>query len=254
MTVQVAVVNASTVVQDADVQDAVAALQIQVSRDFVRIWGRDAQISFLPQNTPIPAGTWQLLIADNSDQAGALGYHELTVNGDPLGKVFAKDDIANGNSWTVTASHELLEMLADPWANASVENDNPDGSFRFYALEVCDACEDDQFGYQITIPNGKNILVSDFVLPSWFQPLDSAPYDFQNKINAAFALLQNGYIGYLDAQSQNGWQQLNGQLSDPSKAAQMIPKPGHRRHKRMIGAKNWRRSNPDQIRKAASQP
>ncbi len=240
--VQVAIVNGSSVVQDADVQDSVAALQIQVSRDFAPIWGRDAQLAFSPRNTPVPGGTWELLIADNSDQAGDLGYHELTVNGDPLGKVFAQDDIANGNSWTVTASHELLEMLADPWINQCVQNNKPDGSIRFYALEICDACEDDQFGYQVALPNGKNILVSDFVQPNWFQPNDPAPYDFQSRINAPFAILQNGYIGYLDAQSPNGWQQLNGQLTRPSKAAELTARPGHRRHKRTIGAGKWRRS------------
>jgi len=240
--VQVAIVNGSSVVLDADVQDLVAALQIQASRDFAPIWGRDARLAFSPQNTPVPGGTWELLIADNSDQAGDLGYHELTVNGDPLGKVFAQDDIANGNSWTVTASHELLEMLADPWINQCVQNDKPDGSIRFYALEICDACEDDQFGYQVALPNGKNILVSDFVQPSWFQPSDPAPYDFQGRINAPFAILPNGYIGYLDAQSPNGWQQLNGQLTRPSKAAEVMARPGHRRHTRTIGSGKWRRS------------
>ena len=239
---QVAVVNTSSVVQDADVQDLVAALQIQVSRDFTPVWGRDAEISFLAQDPPVPPGTWELLIADNSDQAGALGYHELTVNGDPLGKVFAQDDIANGNSWTITASHEILEMLGDPWINQCVENDNPDGSIRFYALEVCDACEDDQFGYQLALPNGKNVLVSDFVRPSWFQPNDPAPYDFQNKINSPFAILQNGYIGYLDALSKAGWQQLNGHLLRPSRAAELVAKPGHRRYKRAIGMRKWRKS------------
>lgn len=88
--ISVAIVNGSTVVQDADVQDAVAALQVQVSRDFAPIWGRDAQLAFSPMAAPVPAGTWELLIADNSDQAGALGYHDLTVNGDPLGKVLPR--------------------------------------------------------------------------------------------------------------------------------------------------------------------
>lgn len=240
--ISVAIVNGSTVVQDADVQDAVAALQVQVSRDFAPVWGRDAQLAFSPMSTPVPAGTWELLIADNSDQAGALGYHDLTVNGDPLGKVFAQDDLNNGNSWTVTASHELLEMLADPWVDECVENDQPNGTIRFYAMEVCDACEDDQFGYQIAIPSGKSILVSDFVRPSWFQPREAAPYDLQNRINGPFVLLQNGYIGYLDAQSKGGWQQLNGQLSHPSKAKQIVAKPGHRRHRRSIGSAKWVRS------------
>lgn len=43
-----------------------------------------------------------------------------------------------GLSWSVTLSHELCEMLADPWINLSAEVD--DGSGRpnkFYANEVC---------------------------------------------------------------------------------------------------------------------
>ena len=56
-------------------------------------------------------------MTDNPDQAGALGYHEITSQGTPLGKVFAKLDLQSGASWTVTLSHELLEMLADPWIN-----------------------------------------------------------------------------------------------------------------------------------------
>jgi hypothetical protein len=42
-----------------------------------------------------------------------VGYHDLTNEGLPLGKVFAGSDMVNGYNWTVTASHELLEMLID---------------------------------------------------------------------------------------------------------------------------------------------
>ena len=38
-----------------------------------------------------------------------------------------------------------------------------------YAYEVCDACEADQFGYDID-----GVLVSDFVFPSWFESFWSA--------------------------------------------------------------------------------
>ena len=70
---QVAVVNGSSVVQDADVQDLVAALQFQASRDFAPVWGRNAQLAFSPSDALIPPGTWELVIADNSDQACTLG-------------------------------------------------------------------------------------------------------------------------------------------------------------------------------------
>src|SRR6266571_4314023 len=58
--------------------------------------------------------SWWLVILDTSDVADALGYHDFTPAGRPIGKVFAQSDIMDNLEWTVTASHELLEMLADP--------------------------------------------------------------------------------------------------------------------------------------------
>ncbi len=131
--IKVAVINASNAVSDADVQGAVGALQTQVHRDFAPVWGIDADLEFVPPGTRPPPGTWWLAILDNSDQAGALGYHDLTSQGLPLGKVFAQSDIESGNNWTVTASHELLEMLADPGINlaAFVERVGRPGTTQF---------------------------------------------------------------------------------------------------------------------------
>ena len=116
----------------------------------------------IPQGTPAPAGTWWLVILDDSDQAGALGYHDLTPDGLPIGKIFAASDLKAGDSWSVTASHELLEMLADPNINLTVFVQDADTTGTLYAYEVCDACEDDSFGYKIN----SNVLVSDFVYPA----------------------------------------------------------------------------------------
>jgi len=69
----------------------------------------------------------------------------LSSTGTPLGKVFAQFDIRNGASWTVTFSHELLEMLADPWINwCAIGSDS-----RAYALEVCDPVEADELGMKL---------------------------------------------------------------------------------------------------------
>jgi hypothetical protein len=100
-------------------------------------------LTFFPNGQPLTRGWWQVVIVDNPDQAGALGYHEMTGAGTPLGKVFAKLELDSGSSWTATLSHELLEMLADPWINWCAMGS--DG--RIYALEVCDAVEDDDLGY-----------------------------------------------------------------------------------------------------------
>src|SRR6266852_3204806 len=157
----IAITNASTFLSDAQVEAVLPALQQQVSDDFKAYWEQDCTLSFLSKDQPLNAGWWQISVTDNPDQAVALGYHELTSQGTPLGKVFAKLDIQSGSSWTVTLSHELLEMLADPWINwCAMGSDS-----RIYALEVCDAVEADDLGYEI---NG--VLVSDFITPAWYEP------------------------------------------------------------------------------------
>ena len=107
--IRVAVINASTVLTDEQVQAAVPALQTQVRRDFAPAWGIDADLSFVPCNAIPDPGLWWLTVLDDSDQAGALGYHDVTDEGLPLGKVFARADLRYGSQWTVTASHEFAE-------------------------------------------------------------------------------------------------------------------------------------------------
>ncbi|MGA2415795.1 MAG: hypothetical protein ABSF59_15190 [Candidatus Sulfotelmatobacter sp.] len=204
-TIQISVINESTVLADSDVAPVVAALQKQVSNDFRPIWGVDAVLTIVPKTAQPPTGSWWLVLLDDSDQANALGYHDLTTEGLPIGKVFADSDLKAGSSWTVTTSHELLEMLGDPNINltAFVQNTNTAGML--YAYEVCDACEDDSFGYQID-----NVLLSDFVYPSWFENFraeGSTQFDRMNKIQIPLQLLAGGYIGVFTVNSGSGWQQ-----------------------------------------------
>ena len=159
--INVAIINSSTVLRDSVVKAAVPALQTQVHRDFAPAWGIDADLIFVPNRAKPPARSWWLTIVDNADQAGALGYHDVTNAGLPLAKVFAGSDINLGYQWTVTASHELLEMLADPDINLTAFVELSDKSGVLYAYEVCDACQADEFGHRID-----GTLVSDFVYPA----------------------------------------------------------------------------------------
>jgi hypothetical protein len=136
----VAIVNVSSVIGDAQVSALVAALQIQLDRDFAPAWKMTANLMMIPTGAPVPSDTWALYIMDTTDQAGALGYHDLTPEGNPLGKVFAKDDATYGLSWSVTVSHELLEMLADPYIQNTVFSQVTNTTGTLYALEVADAC------------------------------------------------------------------------------------------------------------------
>lgn len=102
---------------------AVPALQRQVAEHLAPAWGVNAAVTFLPAGSAPLKGSWWLVVLDNPDQAGALVYHDLTEEGRPMGKVFAATDMQYNRQWTVSASHELLEMLVDPDLNlaATVE-------------------------------------------------------------------------------------------------------------------------------------
>ena len=238
--IKVSVMNGSTVLTDVQIREIIPALQAQVHQDFARVWGIDADLAFVPSGASPTLGSWWLGVFDNSDQAGALGYHDVTSEGLPLGKVFAGSDIQAGLSWTVTASHELLEMLADPEINLSVMVDNGDGTNTLYAYEVCDACEADTFAYRI-----ENVLVSDFVYPAWFesfQKAGSAQFDQMRHMTKPFQLLQGGYIGVYNIQRGSGWTQLTAQ--EGALTYRMRPPVGSRRERRRTPRKYWMISAP----------
>jgi hypothetical protein len=252
VSVSIAVINESTVVTDAQVQPWVPALQSQVTDHFAPVWGVGADLAFVPKTQPPAADAWQLVILDDSDQAGALGYHDLTSAGLPLAKIFAKSDQQAGSSISVTCSHELLEMLGDPMIDTTVLFQDNQGNVAAFAFEACDACEADTYGYQV---NG--VLVSDFAYPSWFDqrpnpagvPAGALDYgqhltEALTQANPAAAILPGGYIGMWTP--NGGWTQVTGQdrLSDPF----AIPQRGSRRERRTRRFE-WIRSLPyDEIR------
>jgi hypothetical protein len=229
--IQVSIINASTVLTDAEIRPVVNALQQQVTNDFRPAWGTDAELTFVPTGSTPPIGTWWLTILDDSDQAGALGYHDLTPDGLPLGKVFAATDLKYGNSWSVTASHELLEMLADPNINLTVFVQHEDTAGTLYAYEVCDACESDAFAYKIG-----TVLVSDFVFPSWFEGFraeGSTQFDQTNNISEPLELVPGGYIGVFKVNDGTGWQQITAQKT-----------PTDATHRGNVGSRRERRRTP----------
>ena len=75
--IKISIKNDSSRLADAQVSAVVPALQTQVSQDFAPPWGVDADLDFVPKGQQPPAGHWWLVVLDNSDQAGALGYHEI---------------------------------------------------------------------------------------------------------------------------------------------------------------------------------
>lgn len=239
----IAVVNESTVLSDATVQAAVVCLQAQVDEDYVPVYSKSIRLEFQPKTYQVPAGVWELVFADNSDQAGALGYHETTVNGDPIGYVFAGSDIQFGESWTVTASHELLEMLEDPDIQILEEQDLPDGSIVLRSRELCDVCEDDSFGYtkpNRKLPDGTDFLYSDFVFPAYWNPNTPAgtKLDFCGHIDHPLTILLGGYIGILTVPKGPEWKQVMAEMVPGGKKIHKLS----RRNRRAMPDSTWKRS------------
>ena len=226
---QIAVINESTAIADADVQAMIPAFNTQWNNDLNSVWGVGAAtFAFTPKKQAPPAGSWWVVFLDNSDQANALAYHDLTNEGLPISKVFVKTIQSDKASLSVGASHEICEMAVDPWLNSAYQD--PQGTF--WAGEICDPVEDDQYGYEVG-----GVLVTDFVTPNWFGHKNAVgAIDLQRHADRAFEVLTGGYAQKFDP--KKGWVQVTG-----AKAARTLrgsqATQGSRRERRARGWKEW---------------
>jgi hypothetical protein len=223
--INIAVINESTSISNQDVQRMLPAFTTQWNQHLVSAWNLDnVTFTFVPKGQAPAAGSWWLVWLDDSDQAQALAYHDLTDEGLPLSKVFVKTIQADGTSLSVAATHELCEMAIDPTINLAAQ----DQSGTFWAYECADPVEDDQYGYEID-----GVLVSDFVLPSWFGYKNSqGPFDYTKSCSGAFQVLSGGYAQEF---GPDGWTQVNG---EKVKKAKSLKAPlGSRRERRRRGAR-----------------
>jgi hypothetical protein len=226
--IQLAVINESTAMQDAAVQAMIPAFNQQWNQDLQSIWGVDqGTFTFVPQGQAPAAGTWWVVFLDNSDQAGALAYHDLTNEGLPISKVFVATILSDKASVSVGATHEICEMAVDPWLNSAYQD--PQGTF--WAGEVCDPVEDAQYGYEIG-----GVLVTDFVTPNWFAHQHAqSQIDFKGHATRAFAVLTGGYAQKFDP--KKGWVQVTGAKAQHSLRATAAT--GSRRERR---ARQWKQA------------
>jgi hypothetical protein len=204
---RVAVVNESTLLDSAVSYNFTKSLQLQVRSDFAPIWGIDATVVATPPSE-VAAYNWVLGIFDNSDQATALGYHDLTPQGKPVMKVFVKDSNDAGVPVSSVASHELLETLADAFIEALDLEDNGDGTGILFAQEVCDPVQADLY----TVLGNS---MSNFVTPWWFgDPLPAGlHFDFLQKLTAPFSLSAGGYLSFRNI-TKTGLQPWQQQFAD----------------------------------------
>jgi hypothetical protein len=187
--------GAATKLPQADAEKIVEALNIQ-NNDVVAAWGpAKAASHVLVATAPdAPAGAVLAYFLYNADVAGALGYHDVDPSGNPYIRVFVETILSNGGttltgsvSVSVCAGHEADEEDVDP--SATLTATAPNGGV--WAYEVSDPVESS--AYNVTVSDGSQVSVSDFVYPSFFDASGQAPFDFLGVITAPFTIAQGGY-------------------------------------------------------------
>jgi len=198
LTHQIALVSKTRHIKTSDLSKVAAALQKQATRDLGPIWGIQATVDAFELLKDVPAGYWPIIIKDNIHEPGAAGYHT-----DKYKQPFALVQFDEG--WALTSSHEMCEMLVDPFGSRMVSSGSiKQGQGRVnYLVEVSDPCEDDSFAYSV---NG--IMLSDFYTPNYFDPVStpSVRYSFTGAIKAPKQVLKNGYLSWLDPETGKWWQ------------------------------------------------
>lgn len=174
------------------------AIEQQIMRDFGPIWKVDARVRPFTRLEDIPKTHWPVIIRDDISAFAPAGYHGHS-GGRPRAVVQYAD------RWSLTASHEILEMLANPFCRRFVPGRSvkPGQGRVNYLVEVCDPCADPRFSYGID-----ETIVSDFVTPDYFglEETTTPGYSLCGNVMERFDVLTNGRLTWRDPSSDHWWQ------------------------------------------------
>lgn len=206
----ITIVNHTKKIADAELQRVVRAVNRQVRDDFQPYWSLGATLRLegksatQPDKLALPElrGDAVLYLWDQVDIDDALGYHEANARGIPFGFVFTELARKLKENWTVTLSHEALELIADPLANLLVAGPHPrEDRTVFHWYEMSDAVQAETYECD-------GVEVSNFLLPLYFTPTaeTGSRNDFLGRAHrgrtlASFGINPGGYIGFFDPQS-----------------------------------------------------
>lgn len=202
-------------IKDEEVQSTIRAINRQINEDYTPYWSLGATLRLEGRSGKQPEkekpedmrGEAVIYLWDEVNVDDALGYHDKNYSGIPFGFVFTELSKEIGESWTVTLSHEVLELIGDPEANLLVMGPHPNPAENnrnvFHWYEMCDAVQAQS--YKID-----DIEVSNFVLPLYFTGTDEfeGRNDFLGRITkgkslTSFGLSPGGYVGFFDPQKND---------------------------------------------------
>jgi hypothetical protein len=200
---RISLINFSPI-PDENLQAVIRVINRQIRDDFEPYWGMSASLRLEGKSTFRPRlqsavdmrGDAVLYLTNTGNVNGLLGYHALNFPGIPYGCVFTWISRQLGESWTVTLSHEALELVGDPEANRLATGPHPQHPELqvFYWYEMCDAVQNEI--YEID-----GVEVSNFVLPLYFTPPNEpgSRNDFLGRLPAlpSFGVAPGGYVGFV---------------------------------------------------------
>lgn len=215
-TMIISVINhTSGQISDKELQFAIRAINRQIREDFEPYWSLGATLRLEGRSGRQPniqhpldmRGDAVIYMWDESDVPNALGYHDRNFKGIPFGFVFTELSREIGENWSVTLSHEALELIADPEVNLLVMGPHPDpdrgGREVFHWYEMCDAVQAETYVID-------EIEVSNFVLPLYFTGGDEfvGRNDYLGTKHSrgslrSFGINPGGYVGFYDPVTGN---------------------------------------------------
>jgi hypothetical protein len=215
LTDHVAIVPLTREIPMRSILQATAAVQKQITRDFTPFWGFTASVDAFEDLESVPSDYHHVVLFTDPDELTAeleprigekytaeliddfereqlSGLHLNTFTRQPFALVQASD------TWSVTLSHEIIEMIIDPFGNrliAAAHPFEPDVRVK-YLLEICDPCQ--AVWYSV---NG--VPVSDFYTPRYLDPIDvdSSRYSFTGAIERPQQILEDGYVSWIDPET-----------------------------------------------------
>ena len=209
----ISVINHTKDIADESIHEALRAINRQIAFDFQPYWSLGATLRLegrsgkkIDRETLSDMrGDAVLYLWDETDVDDALGYHDQNHRGIPFSFVFTELAKELKENWTVTLSHEAIELIGDPQVNLLVQGPHPEtGKDVFHWYELCDAVQAESYKLD-------GIEVSNFLLPLYYTSAEErgGRNDFlgrkgkDGKTLESFHVKDGGYIGFFDPKTNS---------------------------------------------------
>lgn len=195
-------------IADADLLIAIRAVNQQIEYDFAPYWHMPATLRLegavmkephANASAVVMRGDAVLYVSSQTASDDPEGFHARNLRGIPYGVVYSKISEETGDPWSVTFSHEALELIADPQGNNYVMGPSVHDRRKkvFFWFEMCDAVSSQTYDIG-------GVALQNFLLPAYFEPpVPGARTNFLGNPLEPFGIAAESYLGYYDPEKQS---------------------------------------------------